>query len=90
MLNREAVRDALQSLDSAVAGLKPVVEPLQGTSRGMDACLHRLAEIQAHFDHLDKPVADTEVRWFERRGRGVAIHTTPLDISALVSGFCDQ
>ena len=69
MLNRSEVRDALQCLDTAVAGLKPVAESLQGASRGMDACLQRLAEIQAHFDHLDKPVPDTEVRWFERRGR---------------------
>ena len=90
MLNRSAVRDALQSLDLAVGGLKPVVEPMQGASRGMDACVQRLAEIQAHFDHLDKPVPDTEVRWFERRGKGVSIHTTPLDISSLFSSFCEQ
>jgi ATP-dependent DNA helicase DinG len=90
MLNRVSVRNALQSLDTAVAGLKPVVEPLQGASRGMDACGQRLAEILAHFDHLDKPVPDTEVRWFERRGRGVSIHTTPLDISSFFSSFCEQ
>lgn len=90
MLNRSEVRDALQSLDTAVSGLKPVAEPLNGASRGMDACLQRLAEIQAHFDHLDKPVPETEVRWFERRGQGVSIHTTPLDISNLFSGFCEQ
>jgi ATP-dependent DNA helicase DinG len=90
MLAQVAVRDALQLLDAAVASLKPVVEALQGTSRGMDACLQRLAEIQAHFDHLDKPVSDTEVRWFERRGRGIAIHTTPLDISNIFSSFCEQ
>ncbi|MGB7451047.1 MAG: ATP-dependent DNA helicase [Lysobacterales bacterium] len=90
MLNRSEVRDALQSLDSAVGGLKPVAESLQGASRGMDACLQRLAEIQAHFDHLDKPVPDTEVRWFERRGQGVSIQTTPLDISSLFSSFCEQ
>ena len=90
MLDRLEVRNALQSLDMAVAGLKPVIEPLQGASRGMDACLQRFAEIQAHFDHLDKPVPDTEVRWFERRGRGVSIHTTPLDISSLFASFCEQ
>jgi ATP-dependent DNA helicase DinG len=90
MLNQLSVRNALQSLDTAVAGLKPVVEALQGASRGMDACLQRLAEIQARFDHLDKPVPDTEVRWFEVRGRGVSIHTTPLDISNLFSSFCEQ
>jgi len=90
MLNQTEVRNALQSLDSAVAGLKPVVESLQGASRGMDGCVQRLAEIQAHFDILDKPPSGTEVRWFERRGRGVSINTTPLDISNLFSSFCEQ
>jgi ATP-dependent DNA helicase DinG len=90
MLDEITVRDALQALDKAVAGLKPVIGALQGSSRGMDGCLQRLAEIEAHFDHLDKPPADTEVRWFERRGRGFAIHTTPLDISSVFSGFCEQ
>jgi len=90
LLSESAARDALQALDKAVAGLKPVVSALQGSSRGMDGCLQRLAEIEAHFDHLDKPPADAEVRWFERRGRGFAIHTTPLDISSLFSGFCEQ
>jgi ATP-dependent DNA helicase DinG len=90
MLNEPAIRNALQALDSAVTGLKQVVEPLQGASRGIDACVQRLAEILAHFDHLDKPVPETEVRWFERRGRGISIHTTPLDISNLFAGFCEQ
>jgi ATP-dependent DNA helicase DinG len=90
MLNRSEVRQALQSLDEAVGGLQPAADSLQGASRGMDACLQRLAEIQAHFDHLDKPVPATEVRWFERRGQGVSIHTTPLDISNLFSSFCEQ
>lgn len=90
MLDQGAVRDVLQALDSAVLALKPVIEPLAGASRGMDACLQRFAEIHAHFDHLDKPVPVTEVRWFERRGRGVAIHTTPLDVSSAFSSFREQ
>ncbi len=90
MLDCAAARDALQRLDAAVGALKPVAAVLQGASRGVDACLQRLAEIQAHFDHLDKAVADTEVRWFERRGKGVLIHSTPLDISNLFSSFCEQ
>lgn len=90
MLGRSEVVSALQSLDSAVGGLKPAADSLEGASRGMDACLQRLAEVLAHFDHLDKAVPDTEVRWFERRGQGVSIHTTPLDISSLFSSFCEQ
>ncbi len=90
MLDQAGVRDALQSLDASIAALKPVIDPLNGASRGMDACIQRFAEIQAHFDHLDKPVPATEVRWFERRGRGMAIHTTPLDISSVFSSFREQ
>ncbi len=90
MLEQTATRDALQTLDAAVAALKPVIDPLNGSSRGMDGCIQRFAEIQAHFDHLDRPVPVTEVRWFERRGRGVAIHTTPLDISNIFASFCEQ
>lgn len=90
MLARDEVRTALQRLDSAVVSLKPAVNGLLGASRGMDACIQRLEESLAHFDHLDKPVPETEVRWFERRGKGVSIHTTPLDISRLFSSFCEQ
>ena len=90
MLDQAAVREALQLLDAAIVALKPVVDPLNGASKGMDACIQRFAEILAHFDHLDKPVPDTEVRWFERRGRGVAIHTTPLDVSSIFSSFREQ
>ncbi len=90
MLSLPVVRNALQSLDEAVAGLKSAVEPLQGANRGMDACLQRLAEIQSHFDHLDQPVPAAEVRWYERRGRGIAIHTTPLNVSSVFSSFREQ
>ncbi len=90
MLDREPVRDVLQLLDSAVTALIPVLDSMQGASRGLDGCAQRIAEIHAHFDHLDKPVPSSEVRWFERRGRGVSIHTTPLDISSLFSSFCEQ
>jgi len=90
MLDQATVIDALQSLDMAIVALKPVVDPLNGASKGMDACIQRFAEILAHFDHLDKPVPATEVRWFERRGRGVAINTTPLDVSSVFSSFREQ
>lgn len=90
MLDQATVRDALQTLDGAIVALKPVVDPLNGASKGLDACIQRFAEILAHFDHLDKPVPATEVRWFERRGRGVVIHTTPLDVSGIFASFREQ
>jgi len=90
MLDQTSVREALQELDAAILALAPVLLPLEGASKGMDACLQRFAAIQAHFDHLDKPVPTTEVRWFERRGKGVSINTTPLDVSSVFSSFREQ
>jgi len=90
MLDQVAVREALQELDAAVTALTPVVTLLEGASKGMDACLMRFSEILAHFDHLDKPVPSSEVRWFERRGKGVSINTTPLDVSSVFSSFREQ
>jgi len=87
LLGQEEARRALQSLDTAVAAMKPAVESLSGSSRGLDACRQRLAELLLQLDHLDTPAADNEVRWYERRGRGIAIHTTPLDVSKLFSDF---
>lgn len=87
LLAQAEVRSALQSLDAAVAAIEPAVESLSGSRRGLDACRQRLAELQSQFDRLDAPAADSEVRWFERRGKGVAIHTTPLDVSNLFSSF---
>ncbi len=90
LLNQSYVRNALQKLDTAVVAIKPALEPLADSSRGLDACLQRLAEVLLHFDQLDEAVADTEVRWFERRGRSFTIHTTPLDVSSLFSSFREQ
>ncbi len=90
MLEREELRDGLQALDQAVADLGPALDALAGASKGIDACRARRAELQLLFDRLDSAAPASEIRWFERRGRGFVLHCTPLDIAEAFTGFREQ
>ncbi|MEY2343124.1 ATP-dependent DNA helicase [Acidithiobacillus sp. IBUN Pt1247-S3] len=62
-------------------------EPLQEQLRtvavrgkGLEQCSRRGAELQTVLAHFAAPgLAEQEVRWCERRGRGLLLHATPLD-----------
>lgn len=86
----EGVRVALQSLDHAINTLASSTGPLEGSARGMDGCIARLAELQARFDRFDSQQAVEEVRWYERRGQGFALHITPLEVSAVFNDFREK
>jgi ATP-dependent DNA helicase DinG len=90
LVERQELREALQALDQAVADLAPALDALDGSSRGVEACINRRAELQLMFDRLDLPLSAGEVRWFERRGRGFALHITPLDVSSVFTAFREQ
>jgi ATP-dependent DNA helicase DinG len=81
LLRDDGIRTALQALDIAVAGLASAMTGLEGRSRGMDNNLERLQQLLACFDRLDGEASKAEVRWFERRGRGFALHITPLEVA---------
>lgn len=87
LVNDEPVRGALQELDQAVVSLAAAVEKLAGSARGMDGCIERLKELQNRLDRFDSHQAGEEVRWFEKRGRGFALHITPLEVSTAFSSF---
>ena len=86
----EGVRVALQSLDHAINTLASSTGQLEGSARGMDGCIERLAELQARFDRFDSQQAVEEVRWYERRGQGFALHITPLEVSAVFNDFREK
>ncbi len=83
----EMVRRGLQNLDLAVHAMAAAVKDLHGRARGMDGCIERLHELQLHLDRFDAGPAAEEVRWFEKRGRGFAIHITPLEVSRAFNEF---
>jgi ATP-dependent DNA helicase DinG len=87
LLRSEAVRGALQELDTSISLLATAAEQLEGGARGMDGCIERLKELQTRFDRFDAAVSGDEIRWFERRGRGFALHITPLDVAAVFNDF---
>jgi len=87
LVNDEPVRGALQELDQAVVSLAAAVEKLAGSARGMDGCIERLNELQSRLDRFDSHQTGEDVRWFEKRGRGFALHITPLEVSTAFSSF---
>ena len=87
LVRDDSARAALQALDNAVNELAVATDKLAGSARGMDGCINRLKELQARLDRFDAPQAGEEVRWFEIRGRGFALHITPLEVSGVFNDF---
>jgi ATP-dependent DNA helicase DinG len=90
LVSDEAVRGALQNLDRSIHALSGAAGELQGRARGMDGCLDRLQELQLRLDSFDAGQTAQDVRWFEKRGRGFAIHITPLEVSSAFNAFREQ
>jgi ATP-dependent DNA helicase DinG len=82
-----AVRVALQALDQAIGLVCSVAETMEARSRGMDNCIDRLRGLKACLDQFDAETPATEVRWFERRGRSLNLHITPLEVSSVFNSF---
>jgi ATP-dependent DNA helicase DinG len=87
LVRDEAVRQGLQNLDDAIAGLLRSAASLDGRSRGLDQGIDRLRELQAGLDRFDAEAVAGEVRWYERRGRGFALHITPLDVASVFGAY---
>jgi ATP-dependent DNA helicase DinG len=90
LLRDESSRLALQELDVAIAELAAASAALEGSSRGMDNNIERLQQILSCLDRLDSDSQKSEVRWFERRGKGFALHITPLDVADEFGAYRDN
>jgi len=83
---RETGRELVQALHL----LHDLVQAVPGKPEGLLACARRAREqagiLQGFFDSAgeppDPPGAPPMVRWSERRGRGVFLRSSPLDVSA--------
>jgi len=87
LVRDEQTRQALRDLDDAVISLAASADKLAGSARGLDGCIDRLKELQARLDRFDAPPSAEEVRWFEKRGKGFALHITPLEVSGVFNDF---
>ena len=55
-----------------------------------DARTRRAGDLQGALDRFDAPQTADEVRWFEKRGRGFALHITPLEVATAFDAFREQ
>ena len=83
-------RAALQALDRSVMALAAEIPKLEGRARGMDGCVERLRAVQSAFDRFDAAEGEGEVRWYEQRGKGFALHITPLEVATAFDAFREQ
>ena len=90
LVSDEPVRSALQNLDISVHAFAQTAGELHGRARGMDGCIDRMKELQLRLDRFDSGHSTGEVRWFEKRGRGFAIHITPLEVSGAFNEFREK
>jgi ATP-dependent DNA helicase DinG len=90
LLDDPDARGALQALDRSVLALAGEIPQLEGRARGMDGCLERLRAVQSAFDRFDAAEGEGEVRWYEQRGRGFALHITPLEVATAFDAFREQ
>ncbi|MDT8320039.1 MAG: ATP-dependent DNA helicase [Xanthomonadales bacterium] len=87
LLCEPAVRAGLQALDRSINALAQAAKELEGGARGMDGCIDRLTEVQGRLDRFDAAQCADEVRWFEKRGKGFALHITPIDVATAFGEF---
>jgi ATP-dependent DNA helicase DinG len=87
LIGDASIRAALQDMDRSVKHLGHTAGQIEGRSRGMDSCIDRIRGLLSCLDRFDAQTATDEVRWFERRGRGFALHITPLDVATTFSAF---
>lgn len=90
LLDDPDARAALQALDRSVLALAGEIPKLEGRARGMDGCLERLRSVKSAFDRFDAAEGEGEVRWYEQRGRGFALHITPLEVANAFDAFREQ
>ncbi len=72
---------ALGQVIDGLTALREQLHDVESPSQGLESCLVRTEQILERWSQLDGEPSESEVIWFERRGRGFLIHCTPLDVA---------
>lgn len=78
---RRPVAEAADALSRAIAALTEALRAVASSSKGLESCWRRAGELGGRLAEVLRDAADDTVHWFETRGRGFSLHTTPLDVS---------
>jgi ATP-dependent DNA helicase DinG len=87
LLEREAVRVALQGVEDAVAALAAALAAQAERSPGMAACAERGDDLLLRLRDLTGSDAPGQVRWYETTARGFALSQTPLDVAGPLRSY---
>ncbi len=77
-------------LDNALELLRAKLDSLPATSDGLEACLRRINEIRGALDFILKQPDSQFVYWCEKRGAGIHLRASPIDVSAELRQLYDK
>jgi ATP-dependent DNA helicase DinG len=82
---REQHAAACANLFSSLDGLRSALETLPPpANKDAQRCLERSLELRAELEFLIENESSNFVFWIERRGRGIHLQATPIDVSTLM------
>jgi ATP-dependent DNA helicase DinG len=77
----EAVRTALQMLETALTGLQQWLEVAAPRGKGLESAWRRSEQLAERLTVVTRGTDAEEIQWFETFTRGFSLHLTPLNIA---------
>jgi ATP-dependent DNA helicase DinG len=71
-------------LDTALRQLETTIAALKDQTAEVESALRRIRQIRFDLDFIVKGAEKTFVYWLERRGRGMFLRATPIDVSGIL------
>src|SRR2546428_4214120 len=81
---RQDVGAPYQALDSALNRLETMLDALKDAPADADSIVRRTRQLRFDLNFIVKGDDKTFVYWIERRGRGVFLRASPIDVSGLL------
>ncbi|MDX1656116.1 MAG: ATP-dependent DNA helicase, partial [Candidatus Competibacteraceae bacterium] len=88
-LDREVVA-AMGDLEEVLGALARALEGAAPRSKGLENVHQRTVELLGRLTRLAGESPPDSVHWFETRGRGLALHLTPLEIAGQLRGQMER
>ena len=81
-----AAGEAYEALDSALEGLIAAIDRFSDTVPEVDSLVRRTKQARADLDFIVHQTEHNYVYWLERRGKGMYMRASPVDVSELLRG----
>src|SRR6266480_3695120 len=83
-VNNLRYNDALPALDNALNRLETAIDILKDAPADAESILRRARQLRFDLNFIVKAADKQFVYWLERRGRGVFLRASPIDVSGLL------